>query len=330
MGWEHERENAVPAKPSAARDMSATARRPERRAGDSWGEPVNDVVGNGAPSCGLPTPPTLSPFDVVRERTSWAELAARCGNPFATPEWLGAWRRYLCTDGDFVDCAMRDIHGTPRAVLPLERIRRGPLWIVRFQGCGPTDQVPPVCGPDDRAAVAEALRGAMARGELRADLLVAHGLPADEGWGVALGAARLRLEASPRIALPTTWQEFLAAKSRNFRGQLGARERRLRRTFDVRFRLADNGDRLADDMSTLIRLHDLRWRGASGSSQVRARRSTARSQRLRSTTAGYDCGSSSSMVVPLQPGTAYGSGAPSGSCRAAVIPHLETSRSGWC
>ena len=60
-----------------------------------------------------------------------------------------------------------------------------------------------------------------------------------------------------------SWEDFLASRSSNFRGQVRRKERRLIEEQGLSFRLADDTSRLADDLDTLFRLHALRWGKAS-------------------------------------------------------------------
>ena len=64
---------------------------------------------------------------------------------------------------------------------------------------------------------------------------------------------------------PDGWEGFLAARSRNFRSQLGRRERRLAREHEVVHRLTARADDLDDDLAWLRRLHDARWEARGGS-----------------------------------------------------------------
>jgi CelD/BcsL family acetyltransferase involved in cellulose biosynthesis len=132
--------------------------------------------------------------------------------------------------------------------------------VVKLVGDGPADRLAPICAPADRPAAAAALHDAVR--ELRADLLVADAVPAEEGWEGLLGARVLRREANPVLATEgRSWDEFLASRSRNFREQVRRRERKLGREHELNVRLCDDADRLEDDMHTLFALHDARWGG---------------------------------------------------------------------
>jgi CelD/BcsL family acetyltransferase involved in cellulose biosynthesis len=144
------------------------------------------------------------------------------------------------------------------AVLPLVISGRRPLRVARFLGHGPADEQGPVCAPDRIAPALDHLL----RTRDRWDVLVAERLPPGHG----LRGRVLRREPAPVIDRPPGgWEEFLAGRSRNLRSQLGRKRRKLEREHGLAFRLCDDPDRLSDDMGTLFRLHEGRWRdGGSG------------------------------------------------------------------
>jgi CelD/BcsL family acetyltransferase involved in cellulose biosynthesis len=145
-----------------------------------------------------------------------------------------------------------------REASPLVRERIGPLRLLRFSGHGPGDENGPVCAPADRAAAVGALQELL--GRLRHDVFVGEQLPPWAGVGRVLSR-----EASPLVRIDgRSWDELLAARSRNFREQARGRERRLGREHDLRFRLSDRS-RLEHDLDTLFRLHRARWDGADTS-----------------------------------------------------------------
>jgi CelD/BcsL family acetyltransferase involved in cellulose biosynthesis len=174
----------------------------------------------------------------------WRELAAASGNPFSTWEWASTWWRHFGGERPQRILGVEDQAGKLAAILPLYLHSRLPLRVLRFAGHFPADLLGPVCAP-----------------ELMPDwdLLLTERLPA--GVGAALGGRRLRTEPEPELAIETTdWDEFLAGRSSNFRGQARNRERRLLRDRGLTYRLADDPDRLDDDMDTLFLLHERRWR----------------------------------------------------------------------
>ncbi len=197
-------------------------------------------------------------------RAEWTALAAQVGDPFATWEWAVTWCRHLLGGRPLHVVACRDAVGRLAGILPLYEAAARPLRLLRFLGSGPADRQGPICLPTDRAAVGRALRRALDR-ELRCDLLLAERLPGEAAWSARLGGRMLRREASPALALGgRSFDELLRSRSANFRQQVRARERRLATRFALRFRLADDPDRLPADLATLRALHAARW-GADGS-----------------------------------------------------------------
>jgi hypothetical protein len=97
------------------------------------------------------------------------------------------------------------------------------------------------------------------------DLLLAERLPGDGEWERPLGAPVLRREDSPVIEIEgTSWDDFLASRSPNFRSQVRRKERKLAREHSLLFRLSDDPARLGDDLEKLFELHEARW-GEAGS-----------------------------------------------------------------
>jgi CelD/BcsL family acetyltransferase involved in cellulose biosynthesis len=101
-------------------------------------------------------------------------------------------------------------------------------------------------------------------------VLLAERLWPPEGWIDRLEATVVRREESPRVALDaSSWEDFLAARSSNFRQQVRRRERNLLRRGLV-YRLAD-ATSLDADLESLYRLHEVRWEAAGATSFIRHR-----------------------------------------------------------
>jgi CelD/BcsL family acetyltransferase involved in cellulose biosynthesis len=202
--------------------------------------------------------------DVTLERTSldavgddWRRLAARSTNVFGSWEWASTWWRHFGRSGQplVVSCSRQD--GELVALLPLYVAQRGGLRIVRLIGHGPADELGPLCAPEDRVTAAAALRSALE--DARADIFVGDALPQAEGWSSRLGAAVHGTESSPVLHLAGgTWDDFLRARSANFREQIRRRERSLERQ-GLRFRLCESRNRLRHDLDSLFILHRKRW-----------------------------------------------------------------------
>jgi CelD/BcsL family acetyltransferase involved in cellulose biosynthesis len=196
-------------------------------------------------------------------REPWQRLGERSGNPFLTWEWASTWWRHFGADGALRVLACEADGGNVEALVPLYRTRYRRVPALRFVGHGPGDQLGPVCAAAHRPLAAQALRGLLRGSPAGAALLVAEGLPADEGWEDVLGGTTLDRSPSPVLSADgRTWDEFLASRSRNFREQVRRRERRLGEGHELRYRLADEATFEAD-FDTLARLHDMRWEGTT-------------------------------------------------------------------
>jgi CelD/BcsL family acetyltransferase involved in cellulose biosynthesis len=181
--------------------------------------------------------------DLAALEEDWRELAGRGRNVFATWEWAGAWWRHF---GEGRELRVR--HEPGSFVLPLFLERQGPFRLLRFIGSGHSDEVGPV---------GDAARASAAFAEER-DFHLFLGDEMAPGWAEPLGAKVVERTSSPVIELPSTWDDYLAARSSNFRSQVRSAERRLDR---ASYRLA-TAETLDADLDTLFRLHRARWPGS--------------------------------------------------------------------
>src|SRR4051794_23117600 len=180
-------------------------------------------------------------------------------SPFSTWEGASAWWTPLARGGELRRQRVRAADGRVAGLLPLYAQRRGPVTLLRFIGHGPAGELGPVCAPADRPLLAGALRDAAAETGPRTLLLAERLAP---GCGLAGGV--LRRESSPGLELGgRTWDGWLASRSSNFRSQARRMERRLAREHRLDFRLTQDPDALERDFDDLLRLHHLRWAGAS-------------------------------------------------------------------
>jgi CelD/BcsL family acetyltransferase involved in cellulose biosynthesis len=198
--------------------------------------------------------------DLARVAGDWRRLELEAGNPFSTHAWATAWWHNLGEGCELRVVRMADRDGGALALVPLSLETLRGVRVLRFVGHGPADELGPVCAPADREQVARRLLSALAEWD-DWDVFLAERL-AGNGWSDLLGGRTLRREPSPEIAIDTTdWDEFLNARSSNFRQQVRKFERRLVRDHDLSFRLADDPDRLDRDMTIMFELHDARWGG---------------------------------------------------------------------
>lgn len=186
-------------------------------------------------------------------------LAPAAQNVFGTHEWLSTWWRHFGRRRRLAVGVVRRGDGSPLAVLPAYLATAWPIPVLRLLGHGESDELGPVCAPQDREMAARQLGPLLARVGARA--FVGDDLPADVGWARLLGGREVGREASPVLRLGgRSWDAVLATRSANLRQQAGRRERQLRRAHEVTFRLAD-ARTLDRDLSTLFALHTARWRG---------------------------------------------------------------------
>jgi CelD/BcsL family acetyltransferase involved in cellulose biosynthesis len=187
-------------------------------------------------------------------------LAEQSDNLFATWEWASTWWRHFGGDRPLRLIGCRRPDGSLAAILPLYEAGSRPLRVARFVGHGPADQLGPVAPAAERPAAVRALRRATEWSSPRWDLILAERLPVDESRSVRTGATIVRRESSPVVRIDgTTWEDFLGARSANFRQQVRRRERKLMREHAVGYRLSDDPARLPEDLDTLLALHRARW-----------------------------------------------------------------------
>jgi CelD/BcsL family acetyltransferase involved in cellulose biosynthesis len=218
------------------------------------------------------SPPNVHAAEPVAERLTaledarpgWDELAEAAGNPFGTWAWCAAWWAQYGAGRELALLRVRDAEGRVAAILPLYRADRGPVRLLRFLGHGAADLHGPLCAPEDRPLAAAALRRAAS--ELGpGGLLLAERLAGDEGLAGALGGRVVRREPSPVLRIDgESWEDWLQAKSSNFRGQVRRMERKLAKEHELAFRMTADPATLDADLQTLFDLHDARWAEEGG------------------------------------------------------------------
>jgi CelD/BcsL family acetyltransferase involved in cellulose biosynthesis len=190
--------------------------------------------------------------DLEEARELWEPLAARTGNIFSSWDWADVWWRHYGAGRRLelmlVSCSERT------AILPIYRERRTGLSITRFIGNGVADQLGPIAAAEDTSlatyGVAATVRD---RSLFLAERIVGH------DWDPP-GHRTIREEVSPSIDLSkeASWGQYLASRSPNFRQQVRRRARRISST-GIRYRLAEDPDRLQVDFSALLALHREQW-----------------------------------------------------------------------
>ena len=158
--------------------------------------------------------------------------------------------------------------------------------MLRFLGHGPSDQLGPVCRPDDRGIVARAVADVLEDRD-DWDLWIGDDVPEDAEFVRTTGGRRLARQASPIVSLDASWEDWIARRSRNLRQELRAKTRRLEREGSVRYRRTTDAERLGADLDTLIALHDDRWRARGGSRGFRGREAFHRAFAARALERGW-------------------------------------------
>ena len=199
----------------------------------------------------------------------WRELATAAGNAFVTPEWYLAALSSLEGAPAPAAAVARADDGAVVGVLPLlnaaagGRSARLSMPAVRFA------DVFALPSRDDSNVAATAIAPPLAARFGRRSELELGRVPVDAAWPRALAAAwpgRMTVIAQPADRLQyvdvagTSWDDYLATRSGQFRSQLGRKMRALRRDHAVRLRRTTAAGEVANDLATLFRLHDERWR----------------------------------------------------------------------
>jgi len=192
-------------------------------------------------------------------RDVWETMAERSENVFGTWEWASTWWRHFGGSAQLLPVECRTPEGGEVALLPLYLRRVGGVRIVRLVGHGPADELGLLCAPEDQAEAGAALRAALE--DVHADVFLGSTVRGDADWPRLLRATVLGAEATPALGLEgRTWDDFLAARSSNFRQQVRRRERALH-AHGLRYRLCDDRARLDRDLDLLFALHRRRWSG---------------------------------------------------------------------
>lgn len=192
-------------------------------------------------------------------REQWMALGRESGNPFLTWEWATTWWSHFGNGCEQRILGCEDGDGELVAIVPLYVHSRRPARALRQIGHFPADQLGPVCAPERAAAVTAALREHLAE-QRDWDLLLWERVPSEAGIAAASDVRQLGSEPMPELAIEAgSWDEFLASKSKNFRGQARNYESRLVRDHGLEFRLCDDPARLGDDLDTLFHLHQQGW-----------------------------------------------------------------------
>ena len=208
-------------------------------------------------------------------RPEWTRLADKRGNAFVSPEWFFAWVSVKPDVRPFVP-VVRGADGAVVGLLPLVLTGGPGPRVVRFSGASVGDRFQPVCAEQHDDIVAACARRALEERRDEWTMIVLHNVDDDATWPRRLvrpAFPGLSATWDDRKTLPfaglegvSGWDDFLQARSRNFRSQLGRKLRAIERDHEVAFRRVSDPGELPAAIDTFFRLHDLRWGERGGSS----------------------------------------------------------------
>jgi CelD/BcsL family acetyltransferase involved in cellulose biosynthesis len=191
----------------------------------------------------------------------WRELAVAAENPFALPEWHGAWVAAHPADAPFV-LVCRERSGEVAGVVALVLRRRRLL----VPGEQLADWFGPACAPHDEARVAAAVVDALARTKQRWDVGQLDRCQSGGAWidGLARAAAGSSVKLLPHhrdevlvsVDLVRDGPDLTTGKKRRELDRLG---RRLREAHDVTLRCDTTPAQIQRDVDALLRLRTARW-----------------------------------------------------------------------
>ena len=186
--------------------------------------------------------------------------------PFVSPGWARAWIAHWARRTKPWVLLVRDGSRTA-GIAPFTLQRYGPLRVLGMLGKEPGDYWDVLAAPADRAAVTAAVAEELVRRGREWEVAILSCLPPGSATGDVLAAAGLRLMhrpavACPAIALPGSWDEYLAMLPRGRRGNL---RRHLRRLDEGEVELREVRD--SAELPTMFvrwqQLRDLQWAGAN-------------------------------------------------------------------
>jgi CelD/BcsL family acetyltransferase involved in cellulose biosynthesis len=210
--------------------------------------------------------------------TEWDALAVACGEPQMSPAWIEPWWRYLAPP-----------QAKPRVVAVREGERLiglAPFFVDRQRGHRVDyrlsdirifGRLSPLATPGREWEVAATVARALAQAHPGPDLLALEALPLSSAWPVALRdqwpsqirpiLSQYLICGCPTVSLGEgSFEDWFAAKSSNFRGQM----RRLSRRFEADGGVARTSTpaTLGADVEAFVRLHGARWEGRGESNLV--------------------------------------------------------------
>jgi CelD/BcsL family acetyltransferase involved in cellulose biosynthesis len=209
---------------------------------------------------------------------SWDDLAVGLAMPYAAPAWTLGWWRHLAPPGAdlLVVAAYEDDRlvglGAFHVAIESAGTRHARLLGARYGGT----PLGPIATRGREAEVARVLTGILAAERPRIHAIHLDGIEADSPWPGLLRAAwpgsmvvqREARRPLPTLALDGTFEQWMAAKSPNFRQTLRRRRRQLEEAGGV-LRRSSTMEEVRADLEAFERLHASRWAWRGGSGRLR-------------------------------------------------------------
>lgn len=212
--------------------------------------------------------------------SEWDALAVARSLPLCAPGWMLSWWGHVAPpDSALRIIAVRDA-GDLVALAPwFVQVSTGGRTDVRFLGAELSDRVDVLCTDGREREVALQLRRALASVQPRPDLIAFEAVPIDSrwtrrlagGWEGHMRFARYRNSAypAPAVTLPAgPPEQWLAGRSRNFRGQMGRLRRRLEQRGGTVRQIVEP-TQVEHALDALLALHASRWEGRGVSNLAR-------------------------------------------------------------
>lgn len=187
--------------------------------------------------------------------------------PFSSPEWALAWWSHWGQGADPWFVAVRD-GGRLVGLAPLVRRRRGPVGVLHVVGEGPSDYWEVLALPEVRDEVTAAVAEELSARRREWDVVVARGVVRGSSTERTVTDSRVRSlrrasSPSPRLALPESFDAYLAGLPTRRRGTMRRHLRRLDGG-EVRLRELGPADDLAAAMDRWFALRLKQWSEARG------------------------------------------------------------------
>ncbi len=202
---------------------------------------------------------------------AWDRLAVESARPYCAPAWMLAWWRHAAPPQARLRVVVAHEDGELVGLAPLYGHRRHGVERLGLLGEGASNRLVPLAAPGRAHDLAPIFAATLAACRPRPAMLAFEGCDAGAHWPALLagawpGRVPARLTVLQTIPAPTVdlssgdHAAWLAAKSKNFRQQMGRARRKLEAS-GAAFRRVVDPDELVDMLPGFLRLHRQRLEG---------------------------------------------------------------------